>query len=100
MSPLLYRLHLLGLVEGTSTLVLFLVAMPLKYAADMPLAVTIAGSIHGALFVAYLLLLLVVQLKVRWPIGRSIALAVAAVLPFGPFVMDPRIKRWAQADAE
>ena len=44
------RLRLLSIVEGISTLVLFFVAMPLKYAADMPLAVTIAGMIHGFLF--------------------------------------------------
>ena len=88
-----------GRVEGTSTLLLFLVAMPLKYAADMPMAVTIVGSLHGALFVAYLVLLAVVQITVGWPIARSLLLAVGAVIPFGPFVLDHRIKRWAEADA-
>ena len=48
----LAQLRLLGVVEGTSTLILFGIAMPLKYLAGMPMAVTVVGSIHGALFVA------------------------------------------------
>lgn len=96
MSPLLRDLRLLGLVEGTSTLLLFFVAMPLKYGLDMDAVVTVVGAIHGGLFTAYVVLLAIVQWRVRWPIGRSFALGVAAVVPFGPFVMDPRIARWAR----
>jgi integral membrane protein len=86
----LTRLRRLGHVEGVSTLVLFGVAMPLKYGFDMPMAVTIVGSIHGLLFVA-LVAALVVAIE-RVPIGWRLALAGAlgAVVPFGPFVVD----RW------
>ena len=34
-------LRLIGIIEGVSTLTLFGIAMPLKYAAGLPLAVTI-----------------------------------------------------------
>ena len=50
-AKFLSRLRLLSIVEGTSTLLLFGIAMPLKYLADMPLAVRIVGSLHGLLFV-------------------------------------------------
>ena len=46
----LKALRVFSIVEGVSTLVLFFIAMPLKYAAGMPMAVTIVGSVHGALF--------------------------------------------------
>ena len=46
----LKRLRLLSFTEGVSTLLLFGVAMPLKYLWDMPMAVRIVGMIHGALF--------------------------------------------------
>ena len=49
-TAFLWKLRWIGFIEGVSTLALFGVAMPLKYLADMPLAVTIAGAIHGALF--------------------------------------------------
>ena len=92
----LSRLRLLGTIEGTSTLVLFGVAMPLKYMAEMPMAVTIVGSIHGALFVALSVMLLVAIKRV--PISAQLAAAgtLGAVIPFGPFVVD----RWLAAVSE
>ena len=84
------RLRLLSFVEGTSTLLLFGIAMPLKYLAAMPLAVQIVGSLHGLLFVCLTIALLLAVRRV--PISKKLASAgiVAAVLPFGPFVFD----RW------
>ena len=51
------RLRAVALAEGISFLVLLGVAMPLKYLADMPLAVRIAGWLHGLLFIAVLFML-------------------------------------------
>jgi integral membrane protein len=80
----------MGAVEGFSTLILFGIAMPLKYMAGMPLAVRIAGSVHGFLFVG-LVVMLMMAIK-RIPISNKMAFAgiMAAVVPFGPFVYD----RW------
>ena len=50
--PYLKWLMILGIIEGLSTLALFFVAMPLKYHGGQPMAVTIAGGIHGILFLA------------------------------------------------
>jgi integral membrane protein len=88
----LKRLRLLGMIEGVSTLVLFGIAMPLKYAAGFPLAVTFAGSIHGLLFVALVTMFLLGTKRI--PISRRLAAAgiAAAVLPFGPFIMDRRLE--------
>ena len=89
-SQFLSRLRLLSIVEGTSTLLLFGIAMPLKYFADMPLAVRIVGSLHGLLFVCLTIVFLLATHRV--PISKKLATAgiIAAVLPFGPFVFD----RW------
>lgn len=83
-------------MEGISTLVLFGIAMPLKYLAGMPMAVTIIGSIHGVLFLA-LASMFVLGTR-RIPISKGMAAAgiVAAVVPFGPFVMDRRLERLAR----
>ena len=83
----------MAFTEGVSTLVLFGVAMPLKYLWDMPMAVRVVGLIHGALFT-----LLVVQLfraVKRVPIEPKVAglCMIAAVFPFGPFIAD----RWLKA---
>ena len=84
----LKALFLMGLIEGTSTLVLFFIAMPLKYQWEMPEAVSIVGSIHGALFV----ILVLMFLYGRWVVPLSWAMVllgfVAAIVPFGPFLID------------
>ena len=59
--------------------------MPLKYFAGMPLAVTIVGSIHGALFIALVVMLLVAV--------RRVPKLAAAIVPGGPFLLDRRLAR-------
>jgi len=86
-------LRQLAIIEGVSTLVLFLVAMPLKYFAGVPLAVTIVGSIHGFLFVALVLMLLLAIWKVPISPGFAAAGVVAAIIPGAPFLLERRLSR-------
>lgn len=92
----LRALRTLAIVEGISTLVLFGIAMPLKYFAGMPMAVRIVGSLHGALFVALVLMLLVAIRKV--PISPALAVGgiVAAVVPGGPFLLNRHLRSSGQ----
>jgi integral membrane protein len=89
-----HTLRLLALVEGVSFLLLLGVAMPLKYMAAMPLPVKIAGWIHGLLFIALCYVLFRVTLEKSWPLARAGMVFVAALLPFGPFVIDRRLKHY------
>lgn len=95
----LNSLRVLGKVEGTSTLILFFVAMPLKYLAGLPVAVTIAGAVHGLLFMTLVWRFFTAIERV--PISRSLALqgVLAAIVPFGPFLLDSRLARVAEATA-
>ncbi|MFD0894654.1 DUF3817 domain-containing protein [Luteolibacter ambystomatis] len=86
------RLRLIGMAEGVSFLFLLGVAMPLKYAAHMPQFVKYGGWCHGLLFI--LLLLAIFQ---AWGdkllTARQAAMTfIAALLPFGPFLIDRRLK--------
>ena len=94
----LQTLRVLSMIEGISTLILFFVAMPLKYAAGMPMAVTIAGTIHGVLFTALALMLLVGIRQVPLPVSVAATGLVAAVLPGGPFLFDRQLRRAAQPE--
>lgn len=91
----LRRLRLMGAIEGVSTLVLFGIAMPLKYLAGMPLAVTVVGSIHGFLFLALATMFVVGTKRIPIPAGLAATGIAAAVLPFGPFVLDRRLRHLA-----
>jgi integral membrane protein len=82
-----------GIVDGVSLLVLLGIAMPLKYMADLPMAVTIVGALHGGIFIAYLLSILYVQLRVQWNAGLSIVAVLVAFIPLGNFVFDYFLKK-------
>ncbi|MEQ8210314.1 MAG: DUF3817 domain-containing protein [Lacipirellulaceae bacterium] len=94
----LSRLRTLSLVEGVSTLLLFGVAMPLKYFADMPQAVRIVGSAHGFLFVCLGVAFWVAISRVPIPHKLAITGIIAAVFPFGPFLFDHRLRDVEVAD--
>jgi len=85
-------LRRLGLVEGISMALLVGVAMPLKYLASMPMAVSVVGAIHGLLFTLYCVSLAWTTARARWPLGRACLLLGAAILPFGPFLVDGRMR--------
>jgi integral membrane protein len=72
---------------------LLFVAMPLKYLAGLPLAVRIAGSIHGALFLLFLAALYRAARARTWPRRRSLAAFMSSILPFGTFVFDASLRR-------
>ncbi|MEK3799804.1 MFS transporter [Peribacillus sp. FSL H8-0477] len=91
-SPINF-LRVAGIVDGISLLTLLFIAMPLKYYADLPLAVTINGSIHGGIFVLYIVTILYAALRIQWSIGWSITALLAAFIPFGNFIFDFYLKK-------
>jgi integral membrane protein len=100
MARSIHRLRRIGLCEGVSFLVLLGVAMPLKYLADMPLAVRWVGWAHGLLFIGFCAALYVARRQTGWPPRYVGLLFLAALLPFGPFVIDRRLKKEAELHAE
>ncbi|KPL68990.1 membrane protein [Erythrobacter sp. SG61-1L] len=91
--PLLRLFRMVALAEGVSTLLLFLVAMPLKYMFDQPGLIRPVGWAHGVLFLSYI----VAMVPGLW--GRKAGLLgwlrtfIAALFPFGTFLNDGFLKR-------
>jgi integral membrane protein len=93
MNPATIRLlRKTGIAEGISFLVLLLIAMPLKYVYDMPLAVKYTGWAHGFLFVVYVMLAYYAKEVYGWPFKRFLYAFIAAWLPLGTFFFDGRLK--------
>lgn len=97
MRSSLGRLRLIGMAEGISLLVLFGIAMPLKYMLDKPAAVTFIGWIHGLLFVLFMIAVIIVYDQRNWPFKKVIYAFIAAFLPFGTFVFDAQLKKEEEA---
>jgi len=85
-------LRITGIMDGTSLLVLLLIAMPLKYWLGVPEAVAIVGSLHGGIFVAYCLAIAYAAIRLQWNILWSIIALFVAFIPFGNFILDRKLK--------
>lgn len=85
--------RLAGLVDGTTLLLLLTVAMPLKYWAGMPLAVTIAGSIHGWVVIVYFLTILYAQLRLQWHVKWTAFSVLSAFVPLANYFLSRALKK-------
>jgi integral membrane protein len=89
----LRRFRIAALLEGWSYVILLFIAMPLKYAAGLPLAVRIVGSVHGFLFLTFIVALYRVVLARNWPLRRALRGFLYSLIPFGAFVFDRSLVR-------
>ena len=86
-------LRIVGFIEGLSFLALLFIAMPIKYLYANPLLVKYVGMGHGILVMAFLAALLVVCEREKWSLNMFVAGLIAAILPFGTFVYDRKLKQ-------
>ncbi|WP_342513444.1 DUF3817 domain-containing protein [Sporosarcina sp. FSL K6-1522] len=89
------QFRVMGMLEGASLLILLFIAMPLKYFFDMPGMVSVVGMIHGVLFTIYCVVVLYATFAVKWPIRFTLGAYASAFVPFGNFILDIRLKKWA-----
>ncbi len=92
-DSLLKTFRKISIAEGVSFLLLVLVAMPFKYLMDIPEPVKYFGWVHGVLFIAYGIYLLLVTLKLKWTVERFFIGFFASLLPFGPFLFERSLKK-------
>jgi integral membrane protein len=91
MATTLKKFRITALLEGISFLVLLGIAMPLKYVYGMPMAVRVAGMLHGVLFLAFVFYLMMVRSEKKWDNRKTFMAFVASLLPFGTFVLDAKV---------
>jgi integral membrane protein len=95
LTTTLGRLRLIAFVEGISFIVLLFIAMPMKYLFSQPQAVRSVGTVHGLLFVGYVLLLVICTIEHRWSSSKTWKLLLISLIPFGNFYAD---KKWLAAE--
>jgi integral membrane protein len=82
----------IAVAEGVSYILLVFIAMPLKYWADLPLAVKYTGWAHGVLFMLYMVMLVMAWVEYKWSFKRVALFGFASLLPFAPFWVDKQLK--------
>lgn len=82
-------------VEGVTTLVLFFIAMPIKYIAGNPEPVRVAGWMHGIAFLGYVVTMFAALSGCGWTPFEWGRTFVASLVPFGTFVNDRFVRERA-----
>jgi integral membrane protein len=92
-KAMLRHLAVMTLLEGGSLIALVIIAMPLKYMADMPVAVSVVGPIHGAFFLWTMGVLAITLYQRLLPVRHGAVVAIAAFIPFGGLFSHHLVKR-------
>lgn len=90
MKNIVESFRLISTLEAISLLVLFFIAMPLKYAFDLPLMVKYVGWAHGVLFIVYVVAAVMVKEVLNWSMKTLILCVIASLIPFGPFYFEKK----------
>lgn len=83
------RLRLLAFLEGSSLLVLVLIAVPVKYLMNNPALVKAIGPVHGGLFLFFVFQTITVAIERNWKFQTiTWKVLLACLVPFGTFYID------------
>ena len=84
---------IIALLEGTSLLLLFFFAKPLKYLFENSQYVRPFGMAHGLLFIGYIIMTIMLKDKESWSRKKFGIVALASIIPFGTFYVDKKYLR-------
>ncbi len=86
------NLRVIAFLEGCSFLLLG-ITMPLKYKWAIPEPNYVVGMVHGILFMAYVVLVIVVAIQYKWTWFKTLMAFLASIIPFGTFYADVKLFR-------
>jgi integral membrane protein len=81
----LQRYRVMANVVGVLLIALVVVAVPLKYFADMPTPVTVLGTAHGWLYFLFFLSAVDLALRAKWSVKGTALTVLAGTVPFLSF---------------
>lgn len=93
----LQRYRVMANVVGVLLILLIVVAVPLKYLADMPTPVTVLGTSHGWLYFLFFLSAVDLALRAKWSLKGAVVALVAGTVPFLSFVAERTVTRKMRA---
>lgn len=84
---------IIAFLEGTSLLLLFFIAMPLKYMFGNPDFIRPIGMAHGLLFIGYIIVAIMLKFEEDWNVKKFGIIALASIIPFGTFYIEKKYLR-------
>ena len=93
----LLRYRVMANVVGVLLILLVVIAVPLKYFADMPTPVTVLGTAHGWLYALFFLSAVDLGLRAKWSLRGAVLTILAGTIPFLSFVAERTVTRKMRA---
>lgn len=84
---------IIAFLEGTSLLLLFFFAMPMKYVFENPSYIRPMGMAHGLLFIGYITMAIMLKYEENWNGKKFGIIAFASIIPFGTFYIEKKYLR-------
>jgi integral membrane protein len=94
----LVRYRVMAFVVGVGLLLLVGIGMPLQFLAHQKVVVQVVGTLHGYLYLLYLVTAADLARRAHWRIGRILAVVAAGFVPFLAFVVEHRVYRQMRAE--
>ncbi len=85
-------LRLVSFIEGLSLLILFFVAMPMKYIGGNPDPVRFVGMAHGVLFLIFCAMIMISAINHKWSFRFSVMAGLSSIVPFGMLYLDRKLR--------
>ncbi len=86
----LKRYRVMAYTTAVLLIVLVFVAVPLQVAGHPELA-TVVGTMHGFLYLIYLVVAFQLTRTLHIPVGRTILVLIAGTVPFGAIIAERRL---------
>ncbi|MBC7642510.1 MAG: DUF3817 domain-containing protein [Flavobacterium sp.] len=81
---------LIAILEGISSVLLFFVAVPMKYIFHNKQFIRPFGMAHGFLFTIFVIIAFVFAITYEWNFKKIFIVFVCAIIPCGTFYVDAK----------
>jgi integral membrane protein len=93
----LLRYRVMAFIVGV-TLLLFCLALVLKYVTKSIESDSVVAIAHGWLFMVYVLLGLDLGFRMRWSLGRLALMTLSGMVPFLSFYAEHKVTGWVRSE--
>ena len=89
-QSVLTRYRVMAYTTAVLLIVLVFVGVPLQVAGH-PAVATVLGTIHGFLYLVYLVVAFQLTRRLQIPVGRTLLVLLAGTVPFGAIIAERRL---------
>ena len=89
----LMRYRVMAYIVGVGLILVVCIGIPLQFGANQKGFVDVVGTLHGYLYLLYLVSAADLARRARWKLGRIVAVVAAGFVPFVAFIVEHRVLR-------